>query len=207
MAVPIMLLLILVLVVSVGFAVAQVLALQGQLREHAVVADFEKRKELLRAEMQTVEDTTERLRAKSTDYERKIASSEREYEQKLAAIQQRLAPGARALDLQQTTERLATDVRDAEQKLADLRKELESVEEAREIQSFGLYRARYSLSSSLEYETRLEQERGKQKELIKGDKAAHCPTTWQVDGSAAKGKKMIGEHAKLMLRALSLIHI
>jgi hypothetical protein len=87
--------------------------------------------------------------------------------------------------------------------LAELRQELEAIEEAVEIQSFGFYRPRYGLESSTEYTARLKQCRDEQKQLIKDDAATEYPSNWMVDGSMAKGKQMLREHAKLMLRAFN----
>jgi hypothetical protein len=204
-AVFVMGLLIVVLAVLLAFAGSQIVTYRAQLAEHAVIADFTQRKELLLEELKSIEGKTAGLQGKIGEHERRVAASAKDCEQKLAAHTKdyELGPGERALDLQQAAERLAVNVQEQERKLEELRKDLESVEEAREIQSFGLYRPRYSLSTSGEYETRLDAERDRQKELIKSEKAAHCPTNWSVDGSAAKGKKMIGEHAKLMLRAFN----
>ena len=38
---------------------------------------------------------------------------------------------------------------------------------------------------------------------MKSGEATHCPQQWTLDGSAAKGRKMVNEHAKLMLRAFN----
>ncbi|MBX3186555.1 MAG: DUF4041 domain-containing protein [Labilithrix sp.] len=103
------------------------------------------------------------------------------------------------------------------QKLAELReelskttaelkrakKELESVEEAVEIQSFGFYKPRYGFESSAQYTTRLDGIRRDQQALIKSGDAAPCDTKWTVGGSVAEGKKMVKQQAKLMLRAFN----
>src|SRR5262245_7423734 len=51
----------------------------------------------------------------------------------------------------------ANQVLAAEERLAALRRELEAVEEAIEIQSFGFYRPRYGFDASEEYAARLQQ--------------------------------------------------
>lgn len=84
-----------------------------------------------------------------------------------------------------------------------LRRELASVEDELEIQSFGLYEPRYGLENAAAYKARIAEVRKEQKTLIKNDRAAVCGKDWRVGGSAAKGKKMIGEHKKLMLRAFN----
>lgn len=79
----------------------------------------------------------------------------------------------------------------------------ESVEESIEIQSFGFYRPKYGFEDSERYAQKINQIRDSQKKMVKEEKATHCPQEWLVEGSAAKGKKMIKEHAKLLLRAFN----
>jgi hypothetical protein len=98
---------------------------------------------------------------------------------------------------------LQAAVYEAEARLVGLRRELESVEEAIDIQSFGFYRPKYGFQSSDQYAIRLEQVRGQQKHMIKMDTATFCDTPWKVDGSAAEGRKMIQRMSKLMLRAFN----
>lgn len=94
-------------------------------------------------------------------------------------------------------------IREAEARLLALRRDLESVEEALEIQSFGFYRPKYGFDNSEMYTAKLKQLRDQQKQLIKSGGATHCDTPWVVGGSAAEGKKMIDRMAKLMLRAFN----
>lgn len=83
------------------------------------------------------------------------------------------------------------------------RKELRSVEEALEIQSFGFYTPKYGFETSAQYAARLKGIRDDQQRMIKADLAAPCETTWTVGGSASEGKKMVKQQAKLMLRAFN----
>ena len=87
--------------------------------------------------------------------------------------------------------------------LARLRAELESVEDAIEIQSFGFYEPRYGFETSAEYVDRLNTVREEQKALIREKTATVCPRDWVVDGSLAKGRRMMSEHSQLMLRAFN----
>ena len=93
--------------------------------------------------------------------------------------------------------------RDAQARLAALTKELESVEEALEVQSFGFYRPKYGFASATEYTARLEAVRDRQKQTIKSGEATHCEKQWTIDGSKAEGRKMIQRMSKLMLRAFN----
>lgn len=81
--------------------------------------------------------------------------------------------------------------------------ELRSVEEALDIQSFGFYAPKYGFESSAQYVSRLKGIRDDQKRLIKDGQAAPCDTKWTVGGSAAEGKRMVKQQAKLMLRAFN----
>lgn len=83
------------------------------------------------------------------------------------------------------------------------KRELSSVEEALEIQSFGFYKPRYGFESSAQYVARLASIRDAQKKMISEDTAAPCDTTWTVGGSAAEGKRMVKQQSKLMLRAFN----
>jgi hypothetical protein len=137
--------------------------------------------------------------------------------QHLLALRERLARYASITDVEEHKAAATRDARHAEAKLAELatqiagheqrvallRREVESVEEALEVQSFGLYRPRFDLVSSTEYQARLDRLYEQQKALVKAERATVCPTNWTVDGSAAKGKKMVAEQAKLMLRAFN----
>lgn len=86
---------------------------------------------------------------------------------------------------------------------AQARVELQLLEEAQDVQSFGFYKARYSLDTPDEYKQKLEEVRNAQKAMISAGTAVQCPAEWTVQGSAAKGRKMVREQMKLMLRAFN----
>ena len=107
------------------------------------------------------------------------------------------------------------EVRDHHAQLGHLRHEIDRLthqrdglvrhvallDEESELQSFGFYKPRYGFAESGAYERRLKQVRGEQAQMVKAGRAAVCHREWTVDGSAAKGKKMISNNIKLMLRA------
>ncbi|ACB76348.1 DUF4041 domain-containing protein [Opitutus terrae] len=84
-----------------------------------------------------------------------------------------------------------------------LSKELALVEETLDMQSFGLYKPHYDFSTSDEYRAKLDSNYEQQKVLVSGGRAAVCPTTWTVGGSAREGERMIKHMMKLMLRAFN----
>lgn len=71
------------------------------------------------------------------------------------------------------------------------------------VQEFGLYKPKYDFANALDYKEELEKIRAKQKELIKKKQAVSGVTTWQVNGSSTKGKKMVSDTQKLLLRAFN----
>jgi hypothetical protein len=100
-------------------------------------------------------------------------------------------------------ERIRRDIVRTKEQFDAADRELRSVEEALDIQSFGFYAPKYGFESSAHYTARLKGTRDEQQMLIKEEKAAPCNTTWSVGGSAVEGKKMIRQQSKLMLRAFN----
>ena len=67
----------------------------------------------------------------------------------------------------------------------------------------GLFHTEYNFVDSEKYKDALQENRGKQKELIRAKNAAVCNKEWVVDGSAAIGAQMIKEMLTLMQRAFN----
>ncbi|MBL9081402.1 MAG: DUF4041 domain-containing protein [Planctomycetales bacterium] len=87
--------------------------------------------------------------------------------------------------------------------LAQLKADVEEVEEAKELQTFGFYRARFEFDSSAMYQNRLDDVRARQKSALSTKTACICNTEWTVDGSKTEGRKMVNQQIKLMLRAFN----
>lgn len=90
-----------------------------------------------------------------------------------------------------------------ENSISEKRKQLVCMDDDIVVQEFGLYKPQYDFASALNYKEALEKIRYKQKELIKNKQAVEGNTNWQVNGSAAKGKKMVSDTQKLLLRAFN----
>ena len=71
------------------------------------------------------------------------------------------------------------------------------------LQSFGLYKPKYDFDNSEKYRAELEKIRTRQKEMIKSGNAVTGNSNWNVNGSVAKGKKMVKDMQKLLLRAFN----
>lgn len=71
------------------------------------------------------------------------------------------------------------------------------------LQDFGLYEPKYDFQSSEEYKARLQTVRQNQKMMIRSGTATTGFTNWTVNNSAAKGRKMVKDMQKLLLRAFN----
>lgn len=71
------------------------------------------------------------------------------------------------------------------------------------VQEFGLYKPQFEFANSLDYKEALAKIRAEQKKLIKDNRAVSGNIDWQVNGSASKGKKMVTDTQKLLLRAFN----
>lgn len=71
------------------------------------------------------------------------------------------------------------------------------------MQSFGMYKPRYSFANSTAYKDELTKIRNLQKESIKAGTAATGNTNWSVNGDKRQGTKMIHDMQKLLIRAFN----
>lgn len=71
------------------------------------------------------------------------------------------------------------------------------------VQEFGLYTPQFDFASALDYKEELAKIRSLQKDLIKNKTAVTGATDWTVNGNKAKGKKMVSDTQKLLLRAFN----
>lgn len=99
-------------------------------------------------------------------------------------------------------QKVTLDLEQAERKLADTKKQIIETDEAALIQSFGIYTPHYAYATSDEYKEHLKDVRNQQKSMIKAGRAVTGNMNWTVNGSASKGKKMVSDMQKLLLRAV-----
>ncbi|CAL7897825.1 DUF4041 domain-containing protein [Fusobacterium necrophorum] len=88
-------------------------------------------------------------------------------------------------------------------KKRELEKEIEILEEKQDLQEFSFYQPKYYYESSAHYKAMIERVNNEMKWMIKDKKAATCSVNWEVGGDKKKGKKMIDDNLKLMLRAFN----
>lgn len=84
-----------------------------------------------------------------------------------------------------------------------IRSEVELYENKIDLIEFGIHTPVYEFEKSDDYRSEQMKVIEKQKQLIKDDRAAICSTNWTVEGSEAKGRKIVQVYKKLMLRAFN----
>ena len=114
------------------------------------------------------------------------------------------------IDVQVEVDKLEKNIAEAKETIKSQREKLKTIQDAIivandtvELESFSLYEPKWDFAKVHEYKTALTVIRNKQKELIKSDTAAFGSTTWTVNGSQAKGTKLVKDMKKLCLRSFN----
>lgn len=140
----------------------------------------------LNAEMQNMRETMPSESHTLDDINREIAASREELEQ-----------------VEKTLKLRQQELNDALKELHQAKSELVETNEEVLMQSFGLYTPKYSFMNADEYKARLLEIRAEQKDMIKAKTAVSGNMNWTVNGNASKGKKMVSDMQKLLLRAFN----
>ena len=140
----------------------------------------------LNAEMQNLREAMPSESHTLDDINREIAASREELEQ-----------------VEKTLKLRQQELNDAVKELQQAKEQIVETNEEVLMQSFGLYTPRYSFMNSDEYKARLLEIRAEQKDMIKSKTAVTGNSNWTVNNSAAKGKKMVSDMQKLLLRAFN----
>ncbi|MGV9676888.1 DUF4041 domain-containing protein [Nocardia sp. NPDC003482] len=86
--------------------------------------------------------------------------------------------------------------------LEDLERKIVKTQEEEILQEVGIYTYRHPLSDSITYKEELKRLQDRIKVMARQDGGAvHCANSWNVNGSAAEGRKLVRDFSKLMLRA------
>ncbi|MDO4296585.1 MAG: DUF4041 domain-containing protein, partial [bacterium] len=105
--------------------------------------------------------------------------------------------------LTQTIKSMNSEIAVLNKEIAEKEKNIIRMDEEILVQEFGLYEPKFNFASALDYKEELASIRAKQKELIKSNAAVSGNTNWQVNGNAVKGRKMVTDTQKLLLRAFN----
>ena len=144
----------------------------------------------VRAEIGSLRAFAEKLLVKATPggYAQSIAERD-EAEQRASSLRQIIT------NLEKYKERLNAEITEVSSRIAKVR-DLEILQEV------GIYEYRHDMESSDEYKDRIKTVRSQYKDMAKqviSDVASN--SRWTVNGSEAKGRKMIRDTFKLLLRA------
>ena len=142
----------------------------------------------------------------------------KELKMKIDELNNKLLPEHNSIDvlnseiavLAKNKNRLATENNELASRIRNLNIEINNkdkliiqLDDEALMQSFGLYKPRYHFQNAEIYHNALENIRNIQKGLIKTGGATTGNMSWTVDGNAAKGKKMVADMQKLLLRAFN----
>lgn len=131
--------------------------------------------------------------------------------QKVAELQSQLLPEQNDLKLLQKQiaeatakkELLDDELVGVQNQLDRLKEEVVETNDTVLLQSFGLYTPRFDFVKADDYKARLLEIRAKQKDMVKAKTAVSGSKSWTVNGSEAKGRKMVSDMQKLLLRAFN----
>jgi len=106
-------------------------------------------------------------------------------------------------DMRDTISKKHQELSDIEKLISDKKKEIVCLDEEILVQEFGLYEPKFDFANAMGYKEALSEIRSKQKELIKNKEAVTGYTNWTVNNSITKGRKMVNDTQKLLLRAFN----
>lgn len=98
---------------------------------------------------------------------------------------------------------LNEEISNKQERLKDLKLQLISTDEDIEMESFSLYKPRYSFATALGYKERLQEIRKQQRTMIKDKTAVSYFSDWTVEGSKAKGRKFTNDNIRQILRSFN----
>lgn len=90
-----------------------------------------------------------------------------------------------------------------ENRKEELSREIAKLNGVMELTEYGVYEPLFDFDTSEEYKAKLLGIRDKQKDLIKDDKACYYPTNFTLDGSLQKGRKLVKDNVKQILRSFN----
>ena len=98
---------------------------------------------------------------------------------------------------------LNNKVKELDENIKTKKEQIISFDDEILVQEFGLYTPQFEFATALDYKEELAKIRAHQKDLIKSKEAVNGNTNWTVDGNKTKGKKMVSDTQKLLLRAFN----
>lgn len=160
-----------------------------------------KREVQLEKENEALQSEVERLSELLTPEHREIAKLKNEIlglQEQAKTIDEEISTKA------ETVNGLNGNIRNLEEEIKQLRLQIIGLNNEISVQEYGLYSPNYVFANSDHYKAELVRIREEQKRCIKNDTACTGSTDWSVNGNAAKGKAMVKDTKKLLLRAFNV---
>lgn len=105
--------------------------------------------------------------------------------------------------LSELRQKAKDEIRELEADLLALRAEQEKLADEANLRDMGFYEPRYSYTTSVGYQTALDENLAQQEAMMKAKTAAVCTKRWKVGGSLSAGRKHSSKLISLMLRAFN----
>lgn len=111
---------------------------------------------------------------------------------------------------QKTLDIIRQSCKDAQNELSEVNREIQTkraeiveLDNTILLQEYGIYSPVYDFANSEQYAEKLREIRDKQKQMILAGTAATCSTTWTVMNSESKGRQMVKQNIKQILRCFN----
>lgn len=119
----------------------------------------------------------------------------------LAGAEDATAIASALEELKAQRRQIREDIDASRHELADLQRAVVETREVALLQEAAIYEYRHPLDDAVAYRSELAALRDRVKTEVKAGRAVVAATTWEVNGSASQGRKMISDFSKLLLRA------
>lgn len=106
-------------------------------------------------------------------------------------------------DIENEISRRVTNINNLDSEIQKRKELIIELDDQILLQDFGIYTPIYNLMNSDAYKDRLAVIRQQQKDMIKKDIACAYPTHFTLDGSLSKGKKLVKDNVKQILRSFN----
>lgn len=182
------------------------------LRLQELIKDLACEEAALKDDIKQYEQTRNDLNSKNNHLDEQIQTKQEtlgflydleSLDEKIKDFENQIKVKQESLGLLDNLENLDAKSKELTAEIKEKRKELIVLDNEILVQEFGLYEPQFDFASALDYKEELAKIRTIQKDLIKNKKAVDGSTDWSVNGSKAKGKKMVTDTQKLLLRAFN----
>lgn len=151
-------------------------------------------------ELQNIQNKLNQMEEEKT---REIDAKLRDTENKLTETQDQLAEKQKQLEEIENTYNITEDLSERKEEIYKLNREIkdkriqaEILDDAIDMQEYGIYEPQYNFTKSEEYKEKLKEIRTKQKNMVKEKQAALCTQEWTIDGSKRKGQAFTNQNLR-----------